>query len=151
MRSFGTASTWLAAYVMGIPTALLFVLAAILAVQGTPFLMFTLPYLVLFTLAYLVGLVLLALLPFRPAWLRALVTAVAVYALASVAPFVGVMVRYPVQVVKCGGLPIVATGFAAAMSYHAPGDENYSVSPLDTTFFCTAKEAEAADFHNYDN
>ncbi|MEV0418972.1 hypothetical protein [Streptosporangium canum] len=43
-------------------------------------------YLVLFMPAYLAGLILLAPLRFRPDWLRALVAAVAVYAIAPQGP-----------------------------------------------------------------
>ncbi len=112
--------------------------------------MFTVPYLVLMVLAYLVGLVLLAVLRFRPDWLRALVAAVAVYVIALFTPLIQVMASYPIHVVRCGGLPIVATGFAAAMSYTVPGSANYSVTPLNSRFFCTEKEAKAADYHRYD-
>jgi hypothetical protein len=59
------------------------------------------------------------------------------------------MASYPFHVVRCGGLPIVATGFAAAMSYTVPGSDDYAVTPLDSTFFCTEKEARAADFHRF--
>ncbi|MFD1936686.1 hypothetical protein ACFSKW_34970 [Nonomuraea mangrovi] len=60
-----------------------------------------------------------------PRWacsrLRALVAAVAVYAIMSVTPVVDTMTHYPYHVIRCGGLPVVASGFAAAMSYNVPG------------------------------
>ncbi|MFC7584885.1 hypothetical protein ACFQYP_14935 [Nonomuraea antimicrobica] len=124
--------------------------AVIVALRGRSWGYFAAPYLVLFVLAFLVGLVLLALLRFRPDWLRALVAAVAVYAIAFVTPGIGTMTRYPYHVVRCGALPVVATGLAAAMSYDVPGDEGYAVTPLHGPFFCTEKEARAADFHHFD-
>ncbi|GII93878.1 hypothetical protein Ssi02_41090 [Sinosporangium siamense] len=137
----------MAAFVMGLPA--LGLVAMIVALRGRPWVLFSVPYLLLFVLAYLVGLIPLALLRFRPDWLRALVAAAAVYAIASVTPLVDPMTRYPYHVVRCGGLPVVASGFAAAMSYNLPGNEDYWVTPFDGTFFCTAKEAEAAGFSHY--
>ncbi|MFC4119282.1 hypothetical protein [Nonomuraea zeae] len=148
MRSFRRASAWLAVFVIGLPA--LGVVAVLIALRGRSWALFSVPYLVLFVLAYLAGLILLALLRFRPDWLRALVAAVTVYAVASVTPLVGPMASYPYHVVRCGGLPVVASDFAAAMSYNVPGDENYAVTPFDGIFFCTEKEAEAARFHHYD-
>ncbi|MFI6922886.1 hypothetical protein ACIBIZ_23285 [Nonomuraea spiralis] len=148
MRTFRRASMWLAAFVVGLPS--LGVAAVVVALWGRPWALFAVPYLVLFMLVYLVGLILLALLRFRPDWLRALVAAVAAYAIASVTPSIGTMMRFPYHVVRCGGLPVVATGFAASMSYNVPGDEDYGVTPFDGPFFCTEKEARAADFHHYD-
>ncbi|WP_214409071.1 hypothetical protein [Sphaerisporangium fuscum] len=139
---------WLAGFVMGVPA--LGLAAVIVALRGRSWVPFSVLYLLLFVLAYLAGLILLALLRFRPDWLRALVAAVGVYAIVSVTPLVGSMMRYPYHVVRCGGLPVVATGFAAAMSYSVPGDEDYFVTPFDDTFFCTEKEAQALDFSHGD-
>ncbi len=75
----------------------------------------------------------------------------AVYAIMSVTPVVDTMTHYPYHVIRCGGLPVVASGFAAAMSYNVPGDRDYAVTPFDGPFFCTEKEAKAADFHHYDD
>ncbi|GAA0927290.1 hypothetical protein GCM10009560_29780 [Nonomuraea longicatena] len=133
-------------FVVGLPV--LGLVAVIVALRGRSWVPFSMLYLVLFMLAYLAGLILLALLRFRPDWLRALVAAVAVYAIVSVTPLVDTMARYPYHVVRCGGLPVVASGFAAAMSYDVPGDEYYAVTPFDGPFFCTEKEAEAAGFHH---
>ncbi|RJL23208.1 hypothetical protein D5H75_33060 [Bailinhaonella thermotolerans] len=124
--------------------------AVIVALWGRSWVLFSAPYLVLFVLAYLTGLILLALLRIRPDWLRALVAAGAVYAIASVTPFVDTMTHYPYHVIRCGGLPVVATGFAAAMSYNVPGDEDYAVTPFDETFFCTEKEAKTAGYDHDD-
>ncbi|MFD9944668.1 hypothetical protein ACFWYW_15385 [Nonomuraea sp. NPDC059023] len=148
MRSFQRASAWLAVFVIGLPA--LGLVAVIVALRGRSWVLFSVPYLVLFVLAYLASLVLLALLRFRPDWLRALLAAVVVYMIASVTPLVGTMIHYPYHVLRCGGLPVVATGFAAAMSYNIPGDESYAVTPFDETFFCNEKEAKAADYHHYD-
>lgn len=45
-------------------------------------------------------------------------------------------------VVKCGGLPIKSSNFAAAFSYSEPGDKNYGIEPLSSYEFCTAAQAE---------
>ncbi|MFC4008613.1 hypothetical protein ACFOY2_15385 [Nonomuraea purpurea] len=146
MWSFLRASAWLTVFVIGLPALAL--VAVIVALRGRSWVLFSMPYLVLFLLVYLAGLILVALLRFRPDWLSALVAAVAVYAIASVTPFIGTLTHYPYHVIRCGGLPVVATGFAAAMSYSLPGDGDYAVSPFDDTFFCTEKEAKAADYNH---
>ncbi|MEV5887813.1 hypothetical protein [Nonomuraea fuscirosea] len=148
MRSFRRASTWLAAFVIGLPA--LGLVALIIALRGRSWPLFTGTYLILFALAYLAGLILLAVLRFRPDWLRALVAGIAVYALASITPLVSPMTHYPYHVIRCGGLPIVATNFAAAMSYNTPGDDDYAVTPFHDTFFCQENEAKAAHYHHYD-
>ncbi|MGW2158855.1 hypothetical protein [Nonomuraea sp. NPDC001699] len=145
MRSFQRASAWLAAYVMGLPA--LGLVALILALRGRSWWYVAVPYLGLFMLAYLIGLILLALLHFRPDWLRALVAAVVVYAIASVTPLTDTMTHYPYHVVRCGGLPVIGDGFG--MSYNVPGDEYYSVTPFDHRFYCKEKEAEAAGYHHF--
>ncbi|MET8989312.1 hypothetical protein ACFYUK_11255 [Nonomuraea wenchangensis] len=147
MRSFQRASAWLAAFVIGVPA--LGVVAVIVALRGRSWVLFAVAYLVLFTLAYLAGLILLALLRFRPDWLRALVAAVAVYALAPVAPLVGGMTHYPYHVIKCGGLPVVGSD-GAAPGYLVPGEEDYAVTPFHKRFFCTQKEARAAGYYHDD-
>lgn len=145
MRSFQRASAWLAAFVMGLPA--LGLVAVIVTLRGRSWGYFALPYLGLFMLAYLAGLILLALLRFGPDWLRALVAAVAVYAITPFTPLTGPLVRYPYHVVRCGDLPVVASRFSG--SYSVPGDEYYSVTPFDDGFFCEEKEAEAARYHRF--
>ncbi|GAA2389515.1 hypothetical protein [Nonomuraea africana] len=145
-RSFSRASGWLAAFVFGLPALGLLAMAIVLRGRAVAF---ALPYLVLMILAYLVGMAFLAVLRFPPDWLRALVAAVAVYLIALFTPLTTGMASYPIEVVRCGGLPVVATGFAAAMAFDRPGDDTYSVTPLGDTYFCTAKEAEAADYTHY--
>ncbi|MCA2189460.1 hypothetical protein [Nonomuraea cavernae] len=39
--------------------------------------------------------------------------------------------------IRCGGLPIVGLGFAAAMSYRLPGSDTYAVTPLRDRLFRT--------------
>ncbi|QFY09284.1 hypothetical protein GBF35_23825 [Nonomuraea phyllanthi] len=147
MRSFQRASAWLAAFVIGLPT--LGVVAVIVALRGRSWELFSAAYLVLFVLVYLAGLILLALLRFRPDWLRALVAAVAVYAIASVTPLTDTMISYPYHVVRCGGLPVVGS-FGAAPGYAVPGEEDYAVTPLDGSFFCTEKEAKDLGYYHDD-
>jgi hypothetical protein len=59
------------------------------------------------------------------------------------------MASYPLHVIRCGGLPVVASEFAAAMSYSTPRDGEYAVTPLDSELFCTEQQAEAAGYHNH--
>ncbi|MEV4800709.1 hypothetical protein AB0K18_11895 [Nonomuraea sp. NPDC049421] len=146
MRSYLRASAWLAAFVAGVPA--LWLVAVVVALRGRPWVAFVVPYLGLFGLAFLVGLIPLALLRFRPDWLRALAAAAVVYALASFTPVIAEMTRYPYHVVRCGGLPVVASGFMAAMTYNVPGDEFYA-TPLQDRFFCTKEEARAAGYRHY--
>ncbi|NBE96584.1 hypothetical protein FE391_22630 [Nonomuraea sp. KC401] len=147
MRSFQGASAWLAAFVIGLPA--LGLVAVLVALRGRSWELFSVAYLVLFMLAYLAGLILLGLLRFRPDWLRALVAAVAVYAIAPVTPLVGTMTHYPYHVIRCGGLPVVGSD-GAAPGYTVPGEKDYAVTPFNDTFFCTEKEAKAADYYHDD-
>jgi hypothetical protein len=147
MRSFRRASTWLAAFVIGLPA--LGLVALLIALRGRSWTLLAGTYLLLFTLAYLTGLLLLAVLRFRPDWLRALVAGIAVYAIASITPLASPLTTYPYHVIRCGGLPIVATNFAAAKSYNTPDDEDYAVTPLHDTFFCQESDAKAAHYRHY--
>lgn len=143
-RSYGRASAWLAAFVIGVPGLGLVVVTV--AVPELSPQNFAVLYLILMAFAYLVGLVLLAVLRFSPDWMRALVTAVALYVIALLNPLTQAMASYPIHVVRCGGLPILATNFAAAKSYSVPGRVNYSVSPLNDRAFCTEEAAKAAGY-----
>lgn len=143
MRRFAVASAWLAAFILVLPAAGLAVAASSLREP----VMFLAWYLVLLALAYLLGLIILALLGLSPAWLRALVAAILTYAVVLADPLTTTMASFPIHVIRCGGLPIVATDFAAARSYTVPSSEHYLVTPLDTRFFCTEAEARAARYH----
>ncbi|MDA0641154.1 hypothetical protein [Nonomuraea ferruginea] len=145
MKRFAVASAWLAAFLLVIPTAGLAVAASSLH-EPAAFLGW---YLVLLALAYILGLIPLALIGLAPDWLRALVTAMVMYVIALVTPLTTAMASFPIHVIRCGGLPLVATDFAAAKSYTMPSSEYYLVTPLDSRFFCTEDEARAARYHRW--
>lgn len=71
--------------------------------------------------------------------------AIAVYALLTVAPFTGPYFQYPLHMVRCMNLPVIASTYSE--SYNAPGEPYYSVSPLTNRFFCSVEEAKTAGFH----
>ncbi|MEU4426517.1 hypothetical protein AB0F81_38335 [Actinoplanes sp. NPDC024001] len=71
------------------------------------------------------------------------------WVVAAFVPLVSPYARYPAWVVRCGGMPVAGTTFAAAYSYQLPTDERYAVSPFTNHFFCTAQEAEAAGFSHH--
>ncbi|MFC5818178.1 hypothetical protein [Nonomuraea harbinensis] len=145
MKRFAVAGAWLAAFLLFIPTAGLAVAASSLH-EPAAFLGW---YLVLLALAYILGLIPLALIGLAPDWLRALVTAMVMYVIALVTPLTTAMASFPIHVIRCGGLPLVATNFAAAYSYRMPGSDFYVVTPLDSRFFCTEDEARAARYHRW--
>lgn len=68
------------------------------------------------------------------------------YTVAFFLPVVSPFARYPIHYLKCGGPPIMATGFAAANVYRAPGDDGYGVNMFVTDYFCTEEQAQAAGF-----
>lgn len=71
------------------------------------------------------------------------------YAISLITPFISPFTRLPIFLVKCGGLPVVATDFAAAYSYDKPGDRFYSIDIAAAEYFCTESEAQAAGYrHN---
>ena len=72
---------------------------------------------------------------------------VVLYALSLFVPFVSNGTKYPFYFVKCGGRPIVAMEFAAAMSYRIPSDKAYEM--IGDRYFCTEQEAIDAGFHRY--
>ncbi|MEV4838750.1 hypothetical protein AB0K05_29895 [Nonomuraea sp. NPDC049486] len=143
MKPFAVASAWLTAFLLVIPMAGLAVAVAPLDTAAH----FLAWYLVLLALAYILGLILLALIGLSPAWLRALVTAVLMYVVALVMPLTSAMASFPIHVIRCGGLPLVASDFAAGYNYRMPGSDYYIVTPLDSRFFCTEDEARAARYH----
>jgi hypothetical protein len=142
---FAEAMGWLALLVFALP-ALGYLLVMLLA-RPRPPAIFAAPY-VFFVLAwFLVALPIVMLLWVLPPFPRAAVAAVVVYLVALVVPLASGMARYPLHIIRCGHLPVVATTFAAANSYTVPGDPEYMVTPFHDRFFCSAEEASAAWFH----
>lgn len=58
--------------------------------------------------------------------------------------------KFPLFVVKCRGLPVVASNFAAGNDYAIPGDWNYRITPFTDYYFCTEKDAQNAWFSRND-
>jgi hypothetical protein len=144
-RSFGLASAWLAAFVFGVPSLGLAVMMSVLGARSG--VSFAVWYPLLMVLSYPLGLIVLLTLRLPSNLLRALVAAMVVYAITLAIPLTRVMASYPLQVVRCGALPVIANNFAAARSYSVPGDESYTASPLHEGYFCSVREAEAARYH----
>ncbi|MFG1948795.1 hypothetical protein [Nonomuraea sp. NPDC048826] len=145
MRRFAVASAWSAAFVLVVPMAGLAVVASFLQ-RPVAFLGW---YLALLVLAYVLGLIPLALFRLSPDWLRALAAALVMYVVALIVPVTTAMATFPIHLIRCGGLPIVATDFASARSYTVPSSAEYEVTPLDSRFFCTEDEARAARYHRW--
>src|SRR5690606_41241206 len=104
-------------------------------------------YLVLLALAYILGLIILALLGLSPAWMRALVAAILTYAVVLANPLTTTMASFPIHVISCGGRPIVATDFAAARSYPAPMRAHALVTPLDPRSSAPGRAARPPSLH----
>ncbi|MEV4173025.1 hypothetical protein [Nonomuraea sp. NPDC049709] len=145
MAAFARATAWLAGFVLGLPLLGLALMVIVLGWRRGW--VFSFWFLVLMVLAFVVALIPLAVLRVPTHWVRALIAAVIVYGIALVFPLTHAMASYPIHVLRCGGLPLVATDFAAARSYRLPGDDYYSVTPLDSVIFCTEAEAQAERYH----
>ena len=74
-------------------------------------------------------------------------TLLTLYIVSLFLPFVSAYTRYHLYVVKCGGLPIEASSFAAGYSYTIPGSRGYRVDIFSNHYFCTEQEAQAAGYH----
>jgi hypothetical protein len=143
MREFLKAICWLAAVTFGLP-GLCLLLWTFLSADG-PTGEFALFYGIFLVVEFIAAALLVVVLSAIRMWSappRAFISIGAVYLASLFTPLVDTMARYPLYVVECGGAPVVVTDFAAAYTYRVLGDEGYSVTPLDTGFFCTPQEAE---------
>ncbi|MEV5750146.1 hypothetical protein AB0L00_20185 [Actinoallomurus sp. NPDC052308] len=145
MVHFLEAMGWLALFVVGLP-ALGYLLVMLLA-RPRPPATFAAPYGFFVVAWFLAALPVVALLWVLPPLPRAAVAAAIVYLVALVAPLASGMARYPLHVVRCGHLPVVASTFAAGYWYTVPADPEYMVTPFHDHFFCSPEEASAAGFH----
>lgn len=136
---------WLALFVIVLP-ALAYLLVLLMS-RPRPPLTFASWYAAFVLVWFLVALAAMALLRVIPPLPRAAVAAVAVYLVALVVPLASGMARYPLHVIRCRHLPVVATTFAAGNTYTAPGDPAYAVTPFSDRFFCSREAASAAGFH----
>jgi hypothetical protein len=144
---FLQAMGWLALLVFALPA--LGYLLVMLLVRPRPPAIFAAPY-ALFVLAwFLAALPIVLLLWVLPPLPRAVVATVVVYLVALVTPLASGMARYPLHIIRCGHLPVVATDFAAAHSFTVPGSPEYMVTPFHDRFFCSREEASAASFHEF--
>lgn len=142
---FSQAVGWLALLVFALP-ALGYLLVLLIA-RPRPPVAFAAGYGYFVSAWFLVALPVVALLWAIPPLPRAAVAAVVVYLVALAMPLAAGMARYPLHVMRCGHLPVVATTFAAGYTYTAPDSPEYAVTPLDNRFFCSREEASAAGFH----
>lgn len=67
---------------------------------------------------------------------------IAIYIISLYLPLIGPVTQYPLQVIRCGGLPIIATKFAAGYHYYKPGNLFYAPHPFVDEYFCTEEEAD---------
>jgi len=68
---------------------------------------------------------------------------VVIYVITLFIPLVSNYTQFPLYVVKCSGLPLVTNGGG---SYITPDSATYSVGLINTGFYCTEQEAQAAGF-----
>jgi hypothetical protein len=138
---------WLAVLVAALP--MLGYLLVMLLARPRPPASFAAPYALFVVAWFLAALPVMALLWVLPPLPRAAVAAAVVYLVALVTPFACGMARYPLYVIRCGHLPVVATDFAAAYSYTVPSSPEYMVTPFHLYFFCSREKAEAAGFREF--
>ncbi|GLY88112.1 hypothetical protein [Actinoallomurus iriomotensis] len=147
MVRFVQAVGWLGLLVFALPA--LGYLTVLLVARPRPPLTFAVFYVPFVVLWFLVALPIMALLWVLPPLPRAVVAAVVVYLVALVTPLAFGPARYPLYVIRCGRLPVVATTFAGANSYTPPSNSEYVVSPFEDHFFCSCAQAEAAGFDEF--
>jgi len=73
-----------------------------------------------------------------------------IYIISLFTPFVSGYTQFPLYAVKCMGLPIEATSFAASYTYTVPGTAAYKIDISTNYYFCTEAEAQEAGFRKYD-
>jgi hypothetical protein len=66
------------------------------------------------------------------------------YVVLTLLPFTGPYFQYPVNIVRCMRLPVVASDYTH--DYYLPGKPSYGVSLVYNHFYCTEAEAKAAGF-----
>ncbi|HXH26286.1 MAG TPA: hypothetical protein VNG90_00155, partial [Candidatus Acidoferrum sp.] len=75
--------------------------------------------------------------------LIAAVVFILLYTLLANIPFSGPYFQYPLQIMRCGSLPLIGSDFAAGNTYVKPGDSTYGVDLWSDHFFCSVQEAQA--------
>jgi hypothetical protein len=66
------------------------------------------------------------------------------YIILMLLPFTGPYFQYPVHMVRCLKLPVIASDYTD--NYYLPGMPAYKVTPVDNHFYCTEEEAKSAGF-----
>lgn len=82
-------------------------------------------------------------------WLkRTVIIVVIVYIASLFTPFLSGYTQFPLYLIKCWGLPVEATRFAAGYTYELPSDKGYNRGLMFVTdYFCSEKNAQTAGFH----
>lgn len=68
----------------------------------------------------------------------------ALYTILTLLPFTGPYFQYPLHMVRCMRLPIIASDYTD--KYYVPGKINFRVTPVTNHFFCSEEEAVKAYF-----
>lgn len=142
--SYLEAMGWLALIVVMLPV--LGYLLLLLLARPRPHVALLMGYWTFVAAWFLAALPVLALLWPIPPLPRAAIAAAVIYLAALWTPLAAGMARYPLHIIRCRRLPLVATHFAANSYYQVPGSPDYAVTPFDDCFFCSPSEAEAEGF-----
>lgn len=70
---------------------------------------------------------------------------IGVYILAIFTPIVSPFAKYPFDIIRCGGKPIIGSLQKAGKKYYLPGDQLYTLYPSSETF-CTEEQAQAVGY-----
>lgn len=70
------------------------------------------------------------------------------YIISIFIPYIASYTKYPLYIIKCGGMPITASKFMGSWSYNLPGESSYGVSPVTSDLFCSEKDARAAHYQH---
>ena len=79
---------------------------------------------------------------------HALLILLFIYIAAIFTPVISPFARFPLYIVGCGKLPVIASGYSR--SYRTPNDgQVYGVSVLTESFYCSEADAKAAGYKPY--
>ena len=71
---------------------------------------------------------------------------VTVYIISLFVPLIKAYTQFPLYLIGCGRLPVIANDFAAAYSYIPPGTRLYEIHVF-AHYYCTEQEAESHGYH----
>lgn len=69
---------------------------------------------------------------------------ITLYLISLFTPFISNYTQYPLQIIRCTRLPILAH---AGKNYLVPESRVYRVTGLEEAYFCTELEAQTAGYH----